>query len=331
MKGHLGSVRVVMDDSANVEETRDYYPFGLPMPGRYEKGSPPTKEDFTGHVKDEATGLHYAGARYYSAAFARWTTTEPLLRSKGAGQLLEDRPRILSVSPYDYTYGNPVSLLDPTGLAAEPPYTFFVRSFHPSREFGGFFHGDNRSFSTSTAVTSRIQQRVTLNTDTRNLSSGQTGSDPTSNKLLPGVSVPETPSGSFSGLSSERNSLGNDILSFSSSYSGSNPLVPGSPSIDVSSMFAVTENKELGLLTITADIEADGFPATEAFVADKSGNSVFIGAAAFEGTPLNLFGGADQDVINNTVQIKINDEGTFQGVIHNGEQYSPQEWNERFE
>ena len=100
---HLGSVRVVMDDSANVEETRDYYPFGLPMPGRYEKGSPPTQEDYTGHVKDEATGLHYAGARYYSSAFGRWTTTDPLADKNFAD------------SPYAYAVNNPLRYVDPTG------------------------------------------------------------------------------------------------------------------------------------------------------------------------------------------------------------------------
>jgi len=78
----------VLDGGGGVRETRDYYPFGLPMPGRYEEGSPPTQEDFTGHVKDESTGLHYAGARYYSSAFGRWTTTDPILGEKGAGELL---------------------------------------------------------------------------------------------------------------------------------------------------------------------------------------------------------------------------------------------------
>jgi hypothetical protein len=146
------------------------------------------------------------------------------------------------------------------------------------------------------------------------------------------MSATETPPGSLSGVSSERNSLGSDTLPFSASYSGSNPFfLRLAPNIDVSSSFAVTENEDLGLLTITVDVEADGFPNTEAFVTDESGNAVFLGGAAFEGSVLNLFGGADQDAINATVQIRVNDEGTFQGVIHNGEQYSLQEWNERFE
>ena len=114
---HLGSVRVVKDDSANVEETRDYYPFGLPFPGRYERENQGTQEDFTGHLKDEATGLHCAGARYYSAALGRWTTTDPILERKGPKKLLKQDARLLSMSPYNYALDNPLRLTDPTGLA----------------------------------------------------------------------------------------------------------------------------------------------------------------------------------------------------------------------
>ena len=115
LKDHLSSIRAVLDGGGGVRETRDYYPFGLPVPGRYEKGSPPTQEDYTGHVKDESTGLHYARARYYSAAFGRWTTTDPILGEKGAGELLGQNSRLLSMSPYNYTYDNPVNLKDPDG------------------------------------------------------------------------------------------------------------------------------------------------------------------------------------------------------------------------
>jgi RHS repeat-associated protein len=115
LKDHLGSIRAVLDGGGGARETRDYYPFGLPMPGRYEKGSPPTKEDYTGHVKDEETGLHYAGARYYSSAFGRWTTTDPILGEKGPKKLLKESRRLLSMSAYNYTYDNPVNLKDPDG------------------------------------------------------------------------------------------------------------------------------------------------------------------------------------------------------------------------
>jgi RHS repeat-associated protein len=103
LKDHLGSIRVVLDGGGGVRETRDYYPFGLPMPGRYEKGSPPTQEDFTGYEKDESTGLHYAGARYYASAFGRFTTTD---------RFADKYP---SLSPYHYTKNNPATLVDVNG------------------------------------------------------------------------------------------------------------------------------------------------------------------------------------------------------------------------
>jgi len=94
-----------------------FYPFGLPLPNRYEKGSPPTQEDYTGHLKDESTQLHYAGARYYSSAFGRWTTTDPILGEKGPKALLKQDARLLTMSSYNYAFDNPLQLTDPTGLA----------------------------------------------------------------------------------------------------------------------------------------------------------------------------------------------------------------------
>jgi len=112
LKDHLGSIRAVLDGGGGVRETRDYYPFGLPMPGRYEKGSPPTQEDYTGHLKDESTQLHYAGARYYSSAFGRWLKPDPILGEKGAKELLKNKPRLLTMTSYNYVFNNPVGVFD---------------------------------------------------------------------------------------------------------------------------------------------------------------------------------------------------------------------------
>ena len=88
---------------------------GLRMPGRSLAASSPTSEDFTGHELDDATGLHYAGARYYMSALGRWTTTDPILRAK-PGQLLADgKTMALSASPYNYSLNNPVNLVDRNG------------------------------------------------------------------------------------------------------------------------------------------------------------------------------------------------------------------------
>ena len=94
----------MLDGGGASLETRDYYPFGLPMPVRYEKGSPPTQEDYTGHVKDGETGLHYAGARYYSSAFGIWNAADPYA------------DKFPTLSPYNYGANNPLLYIDPHGL-----------------------------------------------------------------------------------------------------------------------------------------------------------------------------------------------------------------------
>jgi RHS repeat-associated protein len=88
----------------SVVEARDYYPYGLRMPGRQvlqdAQGAP---QDYTGHELDEATGFHYAGARYYSSALARWGSVDPLA------------DKFPSLSPLSYVDGNPIHAIDPDG------------------------------------------------------------------------------------------------------------------------------------------------------------------------------------------------------------------------
>jgi len=99
---------VVDPDAAGTEtdkvvETRDYYPFGLRMPGRSVTEGTPAAEDYTGHELDAETGMHYAGARYYMSALGRWTSTDPLADKYPA------------YSPYNYVLGNPSNAFDPDG------------------------------------------------------------------------------------------------------------------------------------------------------------------------------------------------------------------------
>ena len=112
---HLGSIRAVTDPGGQVVERKDYYPFGLQMPGRTLTQGPRADEDFTGHELDPETGLHYAGARYYMSAIGRWTSTDPILDEKGPAELLLQDRRLLTMSAYNYTFNDPANLLDPDG------------------------------------------------------------------------------------------------------------------------------------------------------------------------------------------------------------------------
>jgi RHS repeat-associated protein len=97
---HLGSTRIVTDESKNVVTEARYQPFGE---------STATGEEsylYNGKEKDE-TGLYYYGARYYDPDAGRFITRDPL-----AGK----RTNPQSLNRYTYCLNNPVNLIDPAGL-----------------------------------------------------------------------------------------------------------------------------------------------------------------------------------------------------------------------
>ena len=98
-----------MNSSGTVLETRDYYPFGLEMPGRSYLSGTKAKENYTGHERDAESGMLYAGARFYMPNIGRWTSVDPLAASYPAW------------SPYNYVLNNPLGLVDPDGKAPVCP------------------------------------------------------------------------------------------------------------------------------------------------------------------------------------------------------------------
>ncbi|MBO6545268.1 MAG: RHS repeat-associated core domain-containing protein [Balneolaceae bacterium] len=78
------------------------------MSGRYTTSND-DRYKFTGHELDEEVGLDlsYAGARYLDSEIGSWLSIDPMADSYPGW------------SPYNYTMGNPVNLIDPTGMMAE--------------------------------------------------------------------------------------------------------------------------------------------------------------------------------------------------------------------
>ncbi len=62
-----------------------------------------TRFTFSGKEKDVETGYSYFGARYYDSDISVWLSVDPLA------------DKYPSMSPYMYTAGNPVMLVDPDG------------------------------------------------------------------------------------------------------------------------------------------------------------------------------------------------------------------------
>ena len=115
---------------------------------------------------------------------------------------------------------------------------------------------------------------------------------------------------------------------------GANPLTPAfiTPNIDVDGAFSISSNQETGVMSISANITGDNFPAAESFITDSAGNSVFIGVSALQGSPASsLPGEGGKGMINNNFSINFNSEGVFQNVNYNGQQYSIQDYNKLFE
>ena len=120
-KDHLGNVRLTYADSDNNSTTEilsenNYYPFGLKHKGyngnvSANSNSAASKYGFGGkELQDDDIGgnsldWYDVSARNYDPALGRWMNLDPL-----AEQMRRH-------SPYNYAFNNPISFIDPDGMA----------------------------------------------------------------------------------------------------------------------------------------------------------------------------------------------------------------------
>ncbi len=100
-RDHLGSTRLITDESGNVTGEVKYEPFGKSV----KSGEDRENHLYTGKEKD-ASGLYYYGARYYDSETGRWIERDP------KGGVLENP---MSLNRYVYCYNNPLFYVDPDG------------------------------------------------------------------------------------------------------------------------------------------------------------------------------------------------------------------------
>lgn len=107
---YLGSVRAVVAEDGTVEETSDYYPYGMQMPGADGEMQRKQPYKFGGkeHLSAGGLNLHDFGPRALYAPAGQFASADPKC---------EDYPHL---SPYLYCAANPVNLVDPTGMAWKP-------------------------------------------------------------------------------------------------------------------------------------------------------------------------------------------------------------------
>jgi RHS repeat-associated protein len=330
ISNHLGNVLTVFSDkkvpilsgttvigyNPTIVSNSDYSPFGVELDGRTSVGS--YRYGFNGmEADDEAKGDGNTIAyehRNYDPRNGRMWSVDPL-----ASKLPSD-------SPYSFSLNNPILYFDPDGAF---PYPIHIRSFAPFETFGGGFSGDgsSRGFTTSLSATSRVAQRFVIDPSAGSKSGLKTWSDPSHHSIL--GSKTEKPVGSISNFSSSKDDAGNAIVSFTAKMSGANPLVPGSPDIDVSTTFKMTENIKKGKLQIKASQVGDKFPAAETFITDTKGNNLFIGVSPYEGNPYtSLPGDNNKSMMNSEFTVNINDKGVFQSVSMGKKNYTIEAWND---
>lgn len=103
---HLGSTRLITNESGNTVTDVSYMPFGEDViTGDNDSYL------FTGKQKD-ASGLYYYGARYYDPEIGRFLTRDTLYGEIKAPQTL---------NRYVYCLNNPLKYIDPTGNESDDP------------------------------------------------------------------------------------------------------------------------------------------------------------------------------------------------------------------
>ena len=116
---HLGSTRVVAKVTPTGREDldrKDYYPFGkawtqADMPTSGNRYTFSGKEQVDVAIEDGiTTPIHDFGARYYDSDGVLFFQQDPLME------------KYYSIGQYNYCAGNPVRLIDPTGMSSDEYY-----------------------------------------------------------------------------------------------------------------------------------------------------------------------------------------------------------------
>jgi RHS repeat-associated protein len=107
---HLGSTNLVTDESGNIVQDSETYPYGET---RLNQKTYPTNENrrFIGQFTD-ANSLQYLNARYLNSQQGQFLSEDPVFLGDSSQQNLKD-PQ--SLNSYSYSDDNPITKSDPSG------------------------------------------------------------------------------------------------------------------------------------------------------------------------------------------------------------------------
>jgi len=315
-----------IDPGNEILHERNYYPFGLLHKG-YNNNINGVVDNYQQYQDQEFTedlglNVHEWRFRFSDPAIARFWSIDPLAEQYSYQ------------SPYNFSENRVIDAFELEGLEK---VSIHNRAFAPFKTFGLGFSGDgaDRGFTTSSTVTSRVSQTVDIdfNQSTPTVADGQQVSDLSHHPIL-GTDRAPVKKG-LKNVQTGETSTGAKQVSFQTEIESANPLTdfggPLNPNIDLDGAFSISSNQETGVLSISANITGDNFPAAESFISDSAGNSVFIGVSALQGNPRSgLPGEGGNERINNDLQINFNSDGVFQNVIYKGQQYNIQDYNKLF-
>ncbi|MCT4688522.1 RHS repeat domain-containing protein [Vallitalea sp.] len=100
LKDHLGNTRVAVNETNDITQENNYYPFGLTFA---QSGSSTNKYLYNGKELQEETGFIDFGALQLDKELGRWFNPDPLA---------ED---YVEISLYNYVANNPIIYIDPDG------------------------------------------------------------------------------------------------------------------------------------------------------------------------------------------------------------------------
>ena len=117
---HLSGSNAITNDSDELVQTLDYYPFGCLRVNKQDANFNERKK-FTGYEFDSSTGLNYANARYQNPDQGRFISQDPVFQNVG----VDNRTKTVLLDPqqlnsYSYSRNNPLVYTDPNGEIAFP-------------------------------------------------------------------------------------------------------------------------------------------------------------------------------------------------------------------